>query len=373
MGGTGWAWRTKVPWVMAGYRALLCPVMLLGQRTGWDGTALAGLVVSALLSDIFDGVLARHWHCDTGPLRLFDSIADAIFYLGVAGALSMRHPDLLRRMEAPLAAVAALEVARLGLELVRFGKPASYHSVLAKTWGLTLAAGAVLGFVGGSAPLLTGSWRIAAWVGVACDLEGLAISLALPVWRKDVLSLWHALRLRATILQDRSIGNATRVRGSQGSAAAGLALAILLLSLAVARAEPIHPVVVTGLSSTALASGTEGELDVSSADVLVFRAAGNRELRIPYGQVRDFSYRREVRHHLGVLPAIAVGLIAARQHRYLTTVDYVDSAGTRQVTVFEVPKDAISVLVPLLRQRTPVCEAKPKPVCTGTPHWELTW
>ena len=66
--------KEQIPWVMAAGRAALGPVLIVGDKCGWSGVGLAALVVTALVSDIFDGVLARKWHCDTAAVRLFDSI-----------------------------------------------------------------------------------------------------------------------------------------------------------------------------------------------------------------------------------------------------------------------------------------------------------
>jgi CDP-diacylglycerol--glycerol-3-phosphate 3-phosphatidyltransferase len=77
--------REQIPWMMAAGRAALGPVLIAGEACGWNGLALASMVLTALQSDIFDGVLARRWGCDTGGVRLFDSMADTVFYLCAAG------------------------------------------------------------------------------------------------------------------------------------------------------------------------------------------------------------------------------------------------------------------------------------------------
>ena len=61
--------RQLIPWLMAGGRAVLGPVLIVGAKCGWNGLTLAGLVVAALASDIYDGVLARRWGCDTAGVR----------------------------------------------------------------------------------------------------------------------------------------------------------------------------------------------------------------------------------------------------------------------------------------------------------------
>jgi CDP-diacylglycerol--glycerol-3-phosphate 3-phosphatidyltransferase len=125
--------KQHIPWIMAAARAALGPVLILGAACRWNGIALACLIVAALLSDIFDGVLARRWQCDTPGVRLFDTMADTVFYVGAAVALWIAHPEVLRAHAVMLKILFALEAARLAFDVAKFGKPASYHSYLAKT------------------------------------------------------------------------------------------------------------------------------------------------------------------------------------------------------------------------------------------------
>ena len=188
--------RRQIPWLMAAARAALGPVIALGQAARWDGTALASMVVAALLSDIFDGVLARRWKCDTAAVRLFDSMADTVFYLGVAFALWTGHPQLFRAHLALFATLFSLEAMRFAVDFVRFGKPASYHSYLAKSWGLVMAITVVAAFTTRHA-----DWLVVATLtlGVLCDLEGLAMSTVLPAWQKDIKTLRAAWRIRKNL------------------------------------------------------------------------------------------------------------------------------------------------------------------------------
>jgi CDP-diacylglycerol--glycerol-3-phosphate 3-phosphatidyltransferase len=194
--------KQRIPWIMAGGRAALGPLLLAAQACRWNGIALAamipGMICAALLSDIFDGVLARRWQCDTPGVRLFDSMADTVFYLCVAAALCLGQPRLWSSHVAWLIALMALEGLRFAVDLAKFGKPSSYHSYLAKTWGLVLAVAVMGAFAAGlTHPRACGVLLSAGLgLGVLCDLEGLAMSALLPVWRNDVRTLSAAWRLR---------------------------------------------------------------------------------------------------------------------------------------------------------------------------------
>lgn len=201
--------REQIPWGMAAGRALLGPVLIVGERCGWSGLGLAALVVTALVSDIFDGVLARRWRCDTPGVRLFDSMADTVFYGCTAVALWIGQPQLLRANAVLLGVLLALEAVRWGVDFAKFGKPASYHSHLAKAWGLVMATAVVVAVAApgwrSASMLLAGSLSL----GIACDLQGLAMSVVLPVWRKDVKGLRAAWGLR-----DEARGSRCEVRGA---------------------------------------------------------------------------------------------------------------------------------------------------------------
>jgi len=185
--------RAAIPWAMASARGLLAPMMIAGAVCRWNGLTLAGMVVAALLSDIFDGVLARKWRCDTAALRLFDSIADIAFYLSAGWALWLAEPQVLKANGLLLGAVLGMEALLLGFNFLKFGKPPSYHSYLAKTWGLVMAIAVTASFANGR-----GGWLIAVALvlGIACNVEGLAMSVVLPMWCKDVKTLSAALRIR---------------------------------------------------------------------------------------------------------------------------------------------------------------------------------
>jgi CDP-diacylglycerol--glycerol-3-phosphate 3-phosphatidyltransferase len=192
--------KETLPWAMVWLRVALCPVIVLGARHGWDGKWLGFIVLAALVDDIYDGVLARRWGCATERLRRADSAADTVFYLGVAAAVWLREEKLLRVNWKLLAILGALELARYVFDWLKYGKAASYHSYLAKAWGLVMGV-AVIGALSFGGPW----WLV--WVslmlGIASDAEGLAMSLMLPRWRNDVKTLSVAWKLRGEMLGQR--------------------------------------------------------------------------------------------------------------------------------------------------------------------------
>jgi phosphatidylglycerophosphate synthase len=191
--------RRMIPWSLVALRVLLCPLILFGARHRWTGILLAVIVLVALVSDIYDGVLARRWGSETPALRVSDSIADTIFYLGVAGALWMLKPDVIRNNTFWLGCLFALEGFRYIFDICRYRKPASYHSYLAKLWGIVLAVAMIGVFAFAGSEILV---RIALGVGIAVNMEGIAMSAMLPRWKNDVKTLSRAWTIRKSMLSE---------------------------------------------------------------------------------------------------------------------------------------------------------------------------
>jgi len=185
--------KQSIPVALTSLRVALGPLLILGESCRWNGMALAAMVVSALLSDIYDGVLARRWQCDTPFVRLFDSMADTFFYLCVVAALWLGIPAVWHANLTLLLTLLSLEGIRFCVDYARFGKPASYHSYLAKSWGLVMAIAVTTAFALHRNNILIPAALI---MGILCDVEGLAMSFILPAWRKDVKTLKAALQLR---------------------------------------------------------------------------------------------------------------------------------------------------------------------------------
>lgn len=193
-------WKMRIPAVLVSFRAALGPVVVLlslAQRT-YAGAFIAALIVLALLSDIYDGLLARLWEVDTENLRRWDTRADTFFYLCVLVAVLARHPAAILERRLLLTALIAAEAAQHLFSLYKYGRHASYHSVISKIWGLLMAAAMIclLGFdLDGWFTDFSIAW------GILCILQGLAMSLLLPTWHRDVPSLFHAFRLRSNEIE----------------------------------------------------------------------------------------------------------------------------------------------------------------------------
>jgi phosphatidylglycerophosphate synthase len=186
-------WKLRLPVFLVFFRVALGPGIILLSFFFPHGLLLVSCIGLALLSDIFDGGLARLWHVDTETLRRWDTRADTFFYICVLFVAVLRYPAAFERRWILLASLAVAEVTQHVFAAIKYGRHASYHSVLSKIWGL-LMAGAMCALLGFGLD----NWFLdltLAW-GVLCNLQGLAMSLMLSTWHKDVPTLFHAARIR---------------------------------------------------------------------------------------------------------------------------------------------------------------------------------
>jgi hypothetical protein len=128
----------------------------------------------------------------------------------------------------------------------------------------------------------------------------------------------------------------------------GLVLMTATASLAVTRDEVAY----LGGTSSVVKAGDVGTLDTAPATDLIFSTSNGR-LAIAYASLQRVEYRNEVAYHLGVAPAIVVGLLKKRERKHLFTLTYSDKDGVKQVASFEVSKDLAPTLLTVLSARAP--------------------
>jgi phosphatidylglycerophosphate synthase len=184
---------TFIPTALVALRILIAPLLLLdafdGQTSNWF---IIGFV-TAFLSDIFDGVIARRLNASNPQLRQADGWADNILYICILASVWLTHPNIFVIYRIPLLSLLVAQLLWWVVNLSKYKRPASYHGYSAKFWGLTLFAAIIAIFGYDYAGVILWFSCIA---GVIHSIEEIAMTLILPVWQHDVLSIFHALKLR---------------------------------------------------------------------------------------------------------------------------------------------------------------------------------
>ncbi|PJJ59551.1 CDP-alcohol phosphatidyltransferase family protein [Hymenobacter chitinivorans] len=180
------------------YCRLLLGLVVLGLCGGAAATTalrqlLAALVVLGLVSDIFDGIIARRLGVATPALRRLDSSVDTLFWLCVLAGVVLLCPRFLPEHALWISVVLALEALTYVVSYLRFRKEIALHTLSAKLWTLVLTALLLELILSGHT-----SWLFGACVGlgVLSRLEIIGILCTLRTWATDVPSLYHAWQVR---------------------------------------------------------------------------------------------------------------------------------------------------------------------------------
>lgn len=151
------------------------------------------LLTIGLLTDIFDGIIARQLNVSTEKLRRLDSTIDQIFFISVAIATYIHCPAFFHTHALKLTILIGFEVLAYLVCFIKFRKEIATHSIGAKIWTLVLFATLIQVIIECQSNVL---FNICFWLGLVTRLEIIAIIFTLRRWTNDVPSLYHAVQIR---------------------------------------------------------------------------------------------------------------------------------------------------------------------------------
>lgn len=146
-----------------------------------------------LLTDIFDGIIARRLGVSTTGLRRLDSTIDQVFFICFAVATYIQCSGFFKSNSTKLVILLSAEALIYAVCFLKFRKEVATHSIGAKLWTLTLFATLVQVMLQCTSGVL---FSICFWLGLLTRLEIVAILFVLRKWTNDVPSLYHAVQLR---------------------------------------------------------------------------------------------------------------------------------------------------------------------------------
>ena len=160
------------------------------------------LMYFGLLTDIFDGIIARKVGVSSEKLRRYDSQVDLFFWLCIGVSTYFLNPEIIKENWIYIVILLVLEASCYGISFLKFGKETCTHAFLAKMWGLTLLASftSIIGF------------QYAGWIfgmcivlGMLSYLDVILIILILPKWQFDIPSSYHAWQIRKRKTRKKTI------------------------------------------------------------------------------------------------------------------------------------------------------------------------
>lgn len=184
-----------IPYLLIATRFCLAPVILLSAYFKGEGSRflILSLMYFGLLTDIFDGIIARKAGVSSEKLRRLDSQTDLIFWLSLGFAAYFLNSELIKNEWKGVALIFVMEALCYVISWLKFGKETCTHAFLSKMWGLSLliAFTYLIGF-----QQVGWAFYLTVVLGFIAHIDVILIILILPKWQYDVPSSYHAWKIR---------------------------------------------------------------------------------------------------------------------------------------------------------------------------------
>lgn len=186
----------KIPILLILFRLALGPCMIaLAYNYGNAARpVLVALLLAGIISDIFDGIVARRQGISTATLCRMDSQTDLVFWLCAGWCAWLLSPGIIIEHKTAIIMLFAMEGLTYLFSFLKFGKETCTHALLSKLWGIMLfvAFSSILGFNHAGVP-----FALALIFGIISHLDVYLIIVFLPRWTHDVPSAWHAWQIKS--------------------------------------------------------------------------------------------------------------------------------------------------------------------------------
>ena len=183
-----------IPNTLSLFRISCSPIILWFAWNGEERPFLTFLS-AALVSDFFDGAIARLLKHTTELGAKLDSLADFLLALAVLPCILWLWPHLFDAELQYFMLILVGSFTQLACGYVKFGRTPSYHTWSSKGATLLLSVSLLLLLY---TQEMSAPFRFSALLHVASTVESILITLILPRWHYNVPSIWHALALSHT-------------------------------------------------------------------------------------------------------------------------------------------------------------------------------
>lgn len=151
------------------------------------------LFTAALISDILDGAIARHFKFVSRLGMLLDSVADLLLFSVSVLGLWRLFPEVVHEYAGILLLVIVVWIGTVLLGFLRYGKLPSFHTYMSRVTAYIVGTFFVALFLWG---FLSSLFWIAVSFMLASHAEVLVMLLLLPEWSPDTPGLLRVLQKR---------------------------------------------------------------------------------------------------------------------------------------------------------------------------------
>jgi CDP-diacylglycerol--glycerol-3-phosphate 3-phosphatidyltransferase len=184
----------QIPFLLIYSRILIAVIIGFLAVSEADDQAewIVSLMIFGLLTDVFDGIIARKLNVSTEKLRIWDSNVDQFFWIVVIGSIFYLKLGFIKENLFWIGLVVFLEVLSYLISYGKFKRSIATHSILAKIWTLSLLAFLIDLALNSSSNI---PFMICIGLGILSRMEIILIILRLNKWTTDVPSIFAVSKL----------------------------------------------------------------------------------------------------------------------------------------------------------------------------------
>lgn len=154
------------------------------------------MLAVSFFTDAVDGFLARRWNVVTVLGSRLDSVADDLTVLVAIIGMWVFEPQFVKSQLPLILFLTALYLLQLAIAFVRYGKPTSFHTYLAKAAAAMQGVFLVLLFFIDQP--IDWLFYIAAAITFLDLVEEIILAFRLPLWKTDVKGLYWIQKANKT-------------------------------------------------------------------------------------------------------------------------------------------------------------------------------
>ena len=183
----------KIPHALL-YSRLVIAIMIIGfSFVEIPPLIIVILSVYAILSDILDGIIARHLKISTVEMRQLDTKIDTVFWFSCLFYICINQPQFLRSHLTQILVLVFSELLIIVIGFLKFQERISYHTIFSKFWALILLWFFIDLVLNNRCYY---SFIVSFWYGLFVQLEILAIAFILKQNQTDVPGFFQAIKLK---------------------------------------------------------------------------------------------------------------------------------------------------------------------------------
>ncbi len=149
--------------------------------------------IYAIVSDIFDGIIARYLKISTIEKCQLDTKIDTVFWFSCLFYICINYTEFLQKHFLQIGILVFSEIGIIVLGLLKFQERISYHTIFSKFWALLLLWFFISLISSSKAEF---SFSCSFWYGLFVQFEILAIASILDKPQTDVPNIISAIKLK---------------------------------------------------------------------------------------------------------------------------------------------------------------------------------